>query len=262
MLKKRKKKPGRKARWSQSMLDDFVDIVISSENFKKKLIFMNTKTQQNGETYKKILEELKERGAARGEAIPFTVAQLRSKFKKCIGECKRCALTIKTATGIKRFQEDKGYGSWFNQLFALVKTRDSCNPEQALEPSAESNTKTSSSDSFQVSDSCGDTPVFVPVKSSSKKQKREDVMIQAINLMKSAIENDPTKNLIEFMKDDIQKSREHELKLFSLMMAQPSYQSQESRYQGFTSNMATSSQPQYLQPGGFFPEGHPLYHPM
>ena len=51
-----------------------------------------------------------------------------------MAECKKLALTVKTGTGIKRIQE-KSYGAWCNQLFELVKTRDSCQPEMAVEPS-------------------------------------------------------------------------------------------------------------------------------
>ena len=36
------KKGGRKAMWSQSLLSDLVDIIISNEYYKKKLIFTNT----------------------------------------------------------------------------------------------------------------------------------------------------------------------------------------------------------------------------
>ena len=39
-------------------------------------------------------------------------------------------------TGIKRFQEDRGLGNWFKPLFAVVQTRDSCQPDQAIEPSS------------------------------------------------------------------------------------------------------------------------------
>ena len=45
-------------------------------------------------------------------------------------------MTIKTATGIKRLFDEKNYGPWFSNLFSLVKTQDSCQPEQAIEPSA------------------------------------------------------------------------------------------------------------------------------
>ena len=49
---------------------------------------------------------------------------------------KKVALTINTVTGIKRFLDDKGYGARFNKLFSLVKTRDTCRAEQAIELSA------------------------------------------------------------------------------------------------------------------------------
>ena len=45
-------------------------------------------------------------------------------------------MTIKTETGIERFQNDKGYGKWFDWLFLFVKTRDSFQPHMAVEPSA------------------------------------------------------------------------------------------------------------------------------
>ena len=95
--------------------------------------------------YGKILGELKIRCDARGEAIDFTIAQLRNKFKKCVSECKHAAMTIKTATGINRFQEDKGYGAWFKHLFPVVQSRDSCRPEMSAEPSASSGTTSTSS---------------------------------------------------------------------------------------------------------------------
>ena len=41
---------------------------------------------------------------------------------------------IKTAAGVKRFQDDKKYGVWFDRLFELVKTCDLCRPDLATEP--------------------------------------------------------------------------------------------------------------------------------
>ena len=62
-----KQKTGRKPRWSQVVLDDFIDIIVSSDQYKKKLIFQNVKCQQNAEIYGKIREELKKRCTSRGE---------------------------------------------------------------------------------------------------------------------------------------------------------------------------------------------------
>ena len=73
------------------------------------VFFVNTKNQQNGNVYEKVLNELKSTAESKGSSVPFTVAQVRTKFKKCISECKKAALTIKTATGVNRFQDDKDY---------------------------------------------------------------------------------------------------------------------------------------------------------
>ena len=44
--------------------------------------------------------------------------------------------------------------------------------------------------------------------------------VEVINLVKATIENDPNKQLISFMREEVGKSREHELKLFQLMLFQ------------------------------------------
>ena len=169
LISKGKKKAGRTSRWSQELVDDLIDIIVSNEQYKRKLIFMNTKFQQNGVIYGKVCEELKQRCAVRGQDMPFTVVQTRSKFKKCISECKKVALTIKTATGIKSFLDDKGYGAWFDKLYSIVKTRDACQPEQAVEPSAhtvvqDSNlTGTATVHTSELSDSREKVSMFVPV---------------------------------------------------------------------------------------------------
>lgn len=109
---------------------------MSNTYYKRKLIFTNTKFQRNGEIYEEILTELKKRASARGKELKFSVKQLHTKFKKCVSDCKQAAVAIRTATGIKRFQEDGRLGNWFKPLFAVVQTRDSCQPDQAIEPSS------------------------------------------------------------------------------------------------------------------------------
>ena len=42
----KKNKTGRKAQWTDSLLSDMIDIVVSSEYYKKKLIFTNTKNKK------------------------------------------------------------------------------------------------------------------------------------------------------------------------------------------------------------------------
>ena len=44
----KKKKTGRKAKWSETMVDDMVDIIVNNERFIRMLIFTNTPNQRNG----------------------------------------------------------------------------------------------------------------------------------------------------------------------------------------------------------------------
>ena len=117
-----KKKTGRKAKWSETMVDDMVDIIVNNERFTRMRIFTNTPNQRNGVIYESVLQELKGRCLPREENVPFNIGQMRTKLKKLVSECKKVAMTMKTATGVKRFIDEKGYGSWFNKLYILVKT--------------------------------------------------------------------------------------------------------------------------------------------
>ena len=169
--------------------------------------------------------------------IQFTVPQL----KKLISECKRVALTIKTASGtcIKRFQVERGYSTWCNQLFEVhvVKTRDSCSPELAIEPSASKEENNQMTENEGIVDEHKNSSVgeFVPVKSvPTKRQNKVDPLVEAMHLMRTALENDPTKELIKFLKSDIEESREHELKLYQILLthSNPSPQPQYANHHG------------------------------
>lgn len=214
-----RRRSGRKAQWSDSLVNDMVDIIINDENYKRKLIFTNVKNQKNGAIYSKVLEEMKRRASKREESVPYTVHQLRTKFKKLVGECKKAALTIKSATGIKRFQENKGYGDWFNPLFALIKTRDACQPEQAIEPSASGVITGHIDDSTSSTSQEGDNKLFVPVK-RSRKTKKNTLLEETTTLLKKAIEKDPVKDLLAFMREEAEKSRQHDLMLLQLQSSQ------------------------------------------
>lgn len=216
----KKKKPGRKDKWCPQALDDLIDIIVSNSSYKKKLIFTNTKNQRNGELYGEILKEGKARASAKGEHFNFSVNQLRSKFKKCVSLCKQAALTQKSATGIKRSQEDQGLGKWFTTLFEVAKTRESCQPDLALEPSASS----SPSDlSVEISDdSVKEKELFVLRKTKRRqlsKKRLDSATTEVLTLVKEAVQNNPTKELISFMEEEMEKSREHELRLFQLLLS-------------------------------------------
>jgi hypothetical protein len=88
MLNKSKKQ-GRRGNWSMHSLNDFIDIIVSDEYNRKKLIFTNTKNQRNASIYQSILTELKKRCAKRGEEFEATIPQLRNKFKKCVLSAKK-----------------------------------------------------------------------------------------------------------------------------------------------------------------------------
>ena len=84
----------------------------------------------------KIISKLKKRCSRRLEISSFAIKQVREKFKRCLAECKNLALTMKTASGIERFQEEKGYSKCFNCLLPFVPSRVSCQPDQAIDPSS------------------------------------------------------------------------------------------------------------------------------
>ena len=69
------------------------------------------KNVTNSRYYEPVIQELKKQCDARGEAYNSDASPTRENFKRCVGERKKAALTIKTASGIKRFLEKKQYGS-------------------------------------------------------------------------------------------------------------------------------------------------------
>eukprot|EP00794_Sanderia_malayensis_P020888 gene20888-22939_t len=124
-----------KACWTPRKLADVVDVVVNNESFKKKLIFTNTSNATNSRVYEGIIKEANDRSTERGASFGFSTTQVRNKFKKLTSECKKVALTTSTASGIKRFQVK--FGKWFELLYPVVKQRESCDPDQSIEPCTE-----------------------------------------------------------------------------------------------------------------------------
>ena len=85
------------------MLDDLVDIIVSNERYKRKLIFTNCPTTSNAVVYQEIVKEMQRRCSQRGCTFDLTLAQTRNKLKKMMSTCKTALMTVKTASGIKRF---------------------------------------------------------------------------------------------------------------------------------------------------------------
>lgn len=96
-----------------------------------------------------------------------------------MSECKRAALPIKTGTSIKRFQEDKNLGAWFQKLYDIVKTRDSCHPEQARQSlTSTPSVDMSESETASVEQSQN---MFVPVKQANRKSNRDTQFVKPSN---------------------------------------------------------------------------------
>ena len=63
---------------------------------------------KNSQYYIQVIQELKEQCNGRNEEFCYDVNQTRQKFKCCVTLCRNAVMKVKTASGIKRFQEDKG----------------------------------------------------------------------------------------------------------------------------------------------------------
>lgn len=72
-IDKKVKKLGRKVKWFQFLLDDIIDIIISSDYLKKKFIFINVKIQKNGQIYVEVFVEFKKRCKFRNVSVFFIV---------------------------------------------------------------------------------------------------------------------------------------------------------------------------------------------
>ena len=241
-----KKRRGRKAQWRDCHVADMVDVICSNDNFSRKLIFTNSKNTRNNEVYVQVLKEVEKRYTG-SSSFPFSTGQMRTKFKRCVAECKKLALTIKTATGVKRIQEDRGYGPWFNQLFSLVQSRDSCNPELAEEPSSSRNA--SSSASTETSPEDEGKNLFVPRKRSKEKKKKEDIMTSVVEVLKDMSQQDTTTDLRKFFREENERAREHEMRLFQLFMSGTGSQAFTPNFTAQSQGMSMNNLPALNSPG-------------
>ena len=120
-------KKGQKRRrwqWTEHLYDDLVGIILDIDKYKEKLLLTNAKNVKNGQYYRKVIGELKERCGERGEKFPFNVAKILQKFKRCINICRDAVMKVKTSSGIKHFQEDKELGIWFGKLLPIISSMD------------------------------------------------------------------------------------------------------------------------------------------
>lgn len=227
------KKKGRKATWSESCINELIDVVCESEYFRRKLIFTNNKAVKNTEVYTKVVKQVEVRFNERGEVFPFSVVQSRTKFKACVSTCKKAAMLRKTASGLKNFIDQKGYGTWFTKLYPLVESRDSCNPDLAEEPSfsvCANAEKRQAGNNFadelsetvtnESTDSSRDE-LYVPVPPPYKKVKKESansLLREAVNSFNRIASQDPTASLLMHLREEGERNRQHETRMLEMQM--------------------------------------------
>ncbi len=215
-----KKRVGRKAAWPDECIDEVIDIICESDYYRKKLIFTNNKSFKNSEIYEKVVKEATESLAARGKEFPFTSQQVRTKFKSCVAICKKAAMLRQTASGIENFIDSKGYSKWFKQLYHFVQSRDSCQPDLGIEPSATAvfaNGDNSRASSPKEASSSKD--LYVPKKAKQKKgPKIQEVLEEAVKAFNKAVEQDISEDILNFMKEENEQARQHDREIMQMQM--------------------------------------------
>ena len=110
---------------------------------------------------------------------------------------------------------DRGFGPWFNKLFELVKTRDSCQPEQAIEPSAHSEGSSLQSDSDKKEEKSQN--LCVPLRQKARRDDMKTSMDNIMGMMKTMIEENPMK--VAFAREEAEKSRKQEMCLMQMLVS-------------------------------------------
>ena len=158
----------------------------------------------------KIVKEVKARLAGRGEMFVFSVVQTRTKFKACISACKKASMTRRCGSGIANFMEQQP--PWFKKLYPLVESRDSCNPDMALEPTfadedcLEDSEKSPCSDQTSTSGESTNKDLFVPVPPKRAKHESTNNMLkEAISAFNNFASKDPTESFYKVMKEENEK---------------------------------------------------------
>ena len=145
-------------------------------------------------------------------------------------------------------------------MFPLVKSRDSCQPDQAIEPDCSKRSPNSeeitNSETLVDEDISKDLKrkdernVFVPVKKSKKvdsKKKMDAAVLESIGLLKEVVNNDTSKDMIRRLREEMDKSREHELKLIQMLNSGGSATQQQQQY--VFQSMPNSGNTQYIENG-------------
>ena len=145
------------------------------------------------------------------------------KFKRCISICRNALLKVKTTSRIKRFQEDQELGAWFSKMLQLVKTVDTCQPEQSVEPVNICSSSLSSSISMEGSSKNKWKQQSVPIHESKKNKKGTEALLANIKSsvaeMKEILKNDPSRELLDFLKSESEQQKGSQTTCFCILFS-------------------------------------------
>lgn len=249
--KERERKKGRKASWPDEFVNELVEEICESEYYRRRLIFTNNKAYKNLEIYQKIVAKITKKLLERQQNFNFSAQQARTKFKACVAVCKKASMTRRTKSGIANFMDNRP--KWFHKLFPYVESRDSCNPEMAKEPSFQVLDETLSDIQEQdfspeelpsvstktIVNGKSRQDLFVPIPPKrSKKETTHELLKGAVIAFKKVASSDPSESFIKFMKEDNERSRQHDkemaemhLKMLQTIMMAPQQMAQQHPYQ-------------------------------
>ena len=153
----------------------------------------------NSQYYDQVIQELKERCNERNEDFFFDLTQTRQKFKRCVTLCRNAMMKVKTASRIKRFQEDKELGNWFGKLLPLISSMENCQQQQSIEP-GQSQMDTPDENDTEVDDKSdeeenpvtpdsSDSLASTPSGGSSSKSKKKKIICPNSNSTKNVLED-------------------------------------------------------------------------
>lgn len=168
--------------------------------------------------------------------------QAREKFKRCVAAYRDASMKVKTDSGIKRFQESKGYGTWFGKLLPIVGSMENCQPEQSIElgmdQEAPKETESNETPETTPAQSSSETPPsearpeqpkanskskkksYVPSISGSKKTKTESLLNEiksSVAALKTVASDNSTADFLTFLIEESDRQKERDDQFMALM---------------------------------------------
>ena len=217
-----KKRRGRKSHWDEEMVNDLIDIILENDEYKSKLILKNRKKIRTAETIRKVTSELKKRCADKMVEMVYTWTQVKSKIERCKSSCRTAALTMKTASGITRFQESKGLGTWFPKLLPVVMSNRNCQPNVAVEPGIPNEESCVAGNESNTSAPANERS-FVPMRqgNKSKNQIVADTMVKISNTIDGLTEHleaerQTSRELLDHIKEESKRQARRDEEFMSI----------------------------------------------